>query len=100
MAEGVKNPEKNACFWCFGPPVGGRDLSNNAENDGQGESMTRAREKSGRDSSRHTEGACYFACPGSNNCKANKNAKKYKALAASDTVLRSPLFSFCSSNYN
>src|SRR5713101_1088768 len=23
MAEGVKFPEKNACFWRFGPPIGG-----------------------------------------------------------------------------
>src|SRR5260370_25808415 len=24
MAEGVKIPEKNTCFWRFGPPIGGR----------------------------------------------------------------------------
>src|SRR5260370_856766 len=28
MAEGVKIPEKNACFWRFGPPIGGRGEAN------------------------------------------------------------------------
>src|SRR5260370_39654093 len=32
MAEGVKIPEKNACFWRFGPPIGG----GGEDNPGQG----------------------------------------------------------------